>query len=204
MIDNVFRSWFETRAMGFARVALKLGFTPNRLSLLAFFFAISAAIVVATGNPVAGILLWWTGRFFDALDGIVARFGNCATHFGAFMDLTLDMLSYGIMVLSLGILHPALSIYWSTILVLYIGCVTSALSLGNIQAREPDFVSDGRGLRLAAGLAEGGETGIAYTLMILFPSYIQLWASLWIGTLVITILARFIQVKNIESNREKE
>ena len=49
---------------------------------------------------------------------------------------------------------------------------------------------DNRSLKLAAGLAEGGETGIAYTLMLLLPQLIKVLLPLWILVLVITFVAR--------------
>lgn len=50
--------------------------------------------------------------------------------------------------------------------------------------------SNNRGLRLAAGIAEGGETGVAYTLFLLFPGNIKILVEIWIIVLVFTVAAR--------------
>jgi len=49
---------------------------------------------------------------------------------------------------------------------------------------------DDRGLRLGAGLAEGGETGIAYSLFLLLPDYLWLSTGVWVVVLATTVLAR--------------
>ena len=47
-------------------------------------------------------------------------------------------------------------------------------------------------MRLAVGLAEGGETGIAYTVFLLWPAYLAVTTWLWLGVLAITIIARLL------------
>ena len=49
---------------------------------------------------------------------------------------------------------------------------------------------DDRGLRLGAGLAEGGETGIAYSVFLLLPGWLWLSTKIWIATLLLTVIAR--------------
>ena len=72
----------------------------------------------------------------------------------------------------------------------YVLCITGALSLGSLEASRKLPPRDNRGLRLAAGLAEGGETGIAYTLFLLFPDYVKPLLWMWIGVLLVTVVAR--------------
>jgi hypothetical protein len=45
---------------------------------------------------------------------------------------------------------------------------------------------------MAAGLAEGGETGIAYSLFLLLPDLLIYTTSLWIAILFITVVARSV------------
>ena len=85
---------------------------------------------------------------------------------------------------------PSLQLLWLLILFLYVLCITGALSLGNLEDKQQIPSTNNRGLRLAAGVAEGGETGIAYTLFLLFPDYIKILASIWIVILAITVAAR--------------
>jgi hypothetical protein len=71
-------------------------------------------------------------------------------------------------------------------------CIASALALGMQEAKRALPARDDRGLRLGAGLAEGGETGIAYSIFLLFPAQLALTTPLWVAILAITIVARSI------------
>jgi hypothetical protein len=75
-------------------------------------------------------------------------------------------------------------------LFLYVLCITSALALGAEEAEAGLEARDDRGLRLGAGLAEGGETGIAYTAMLLLPAWLEVIAAVWIAVLASTVVAR--------------
>ena len=81
---------------------------------------------------------------------------------------------------------PELWPFWLWIEFFYVLCITSALALGMQEANREIPARDDRGLRLGAGLAEAGETGIAYTLFLLFPSALPWLASLWIVVLAVT------------------
>ncbi len=73
---------------------------------------------------------------------------------------------------------------------LYVLCITSALALGMQEASLDFEARDDRGLRLGAGLAEGGETGLAYTLFLLLPNQLPLLTWIWLCVLAITVIAR--------------
>ncbi|HAU37845.1 MAG TPA: hypothetical protein DCX07_09030 [Phycisphaerales bacterium] len=93
-----------------ARGLLRLGVTPNMLTLTGMAFTAAAAVCYALGsgsrfaNPwghndwangyllLAGALLILASAC-DMLDGAVARLGNRGTVFGAFLDSTLDRYS---------------------------------------------------------------------------------------------------------------
>jgi phosphatidylglycerophosphate synthase len=133
--------------------------------------------------------VWWLSRLIDGTDGILARETGRSSDFGGYLDITLDMAAYSLMVLGFYYWQPQFAPLWIITLILYILAVTSALSLGALErARGVD--GDNRSLKLAAGLAEGGETGIAYTLMLLLPPYINVLLPLWVAVLVVTFLAR--------------
>ena len=100
------------------------------------------------------------------------------------------MAAYSVMVVAFGLANPELQHYWIAMLCLYVLCITSALALGMQEAVAGHPARDDRGLRLGAGLAEGGETGIAYTLFLLLPAWLPTLAAIWIAVLVTTVVAR--------------
>ena len=58
------------------------------------------------------------------------------------------------------------------------------------EAKQATAPRDDRGFHLGAGLAEGGETGIAYSLFLLLPDYLWLSADVWVAVLATAVLAR--------------
>ncbi len=78
------------------RPLVRLGFTPNMVTLLGLLLSIATAIVIASGSIVAGGALVLFAGIFDMFDGAIARILNAATTFGAFLDSTLDRYSESI------------------------------------------------------------------------------------------------------------
>jgi len=192
MIDNAFRSLLPGRVDPVLALYERLGLTPNHVTCIGFGLACAAAALVAMGLPVAAAAVWWLGRLADGTDGIYARATGRATRFGAYLDIVLDMAAYGAMVLGFAVAHPGLAWAWIPMLFLYVLCITSALALGAEEAAAGRPARDERGLRLGAGLAEGGETGIAYTAMLLLPDWLPQLAAGWIVVLATTVVARSV------------
>ena len=144
------------------------------------------------GHEWVALTLWWVSRAADGTDGVFARATGQESDFGAYLDIVLDMAAYGAMVLGFAVARPALQLEWMLMLFLYILCIASALALGIQEAKRALPARDDRGLRLGAGLAEGGETGIAYSIFLLFPAQLALTTPLWVAILAITIVARSV------------
>jgi len=189
MIDGHVRGFLPKLTGPLIGFYQRYGLTPNQVTVLGFGFAVVAAVLVALGWTWPAVAVWWTSRLFDGTDGILARETGQVSDFGGYLDIVLDMAAYSLMILGFYAWKPALAGYWIGILIFYVLAITSALSLGALE-RERGDTADNRSLKLAAGLAEGGETGIAYTLMLLFPDRLGLILPLWIAVLAFTIAAR--------------
>lgn len=205
MIDNAFRRILPRFVEPLLRLYRRLGWTPNHVSVLGFVLALLAASAVASGSNVLAIVLWWVSRLADGTDGIYARASSQETDFGSYLDIVLDMASYGSVVIGFAIAVPELAPQWMAMLFLYILCITSALALGMQEAKGALPARDDRGLRLGAGLAEGGETGIAYTLFLLFPSWLPITTTLWVVILLTTVVARTgLAFQRLDTKAESE
>jgi phosphatidylglycerophosphate synthase len=197
LIDNPFRKVLPRFAGPLIRLYLLLGLSPNAVSVVALSLAgVSAACILADA-PLAAIAFWWLGRLADGTDGIFARETGRTSDFGAYFDIVLDMAAYSLIVLALARVHPELNERWLVILFLYVLCIASALALGMQEVGRDLPARDDRGLRLGAGLAEGGETGIAYTLFLLFPSQLSWLTAVWIAILATTIVARTLLARRL-------
>ncbi len=110
-----------------AKIAHKMGLTPNVISIIGFVLAIASAVsyALASVNSLWFLLLavffMLASGFCDTMDGIVARTFQQASPFGGFFDSVLDRFadaaSYGGIVVS-GLCAAAFDGYWGTIVVL--------------------------------------------------------------------------------------
>ena len=190
MIDNAFRAWLPRYAGPLLALYARLRLTPNHVTLIGFAIALGASVAVARGQGWLALALWWVSRVADGTDGIYARRTAQATSFGSYLDIMLDMAAYGAMVLGFAVAVPQLGAEWLAMLFLYILCITTALALGSQEERLAHRPRDDRGLRLGAGLAEGGETGIAYSIFLIFPGQLALTATVWAFVLALTVVLR--------------
>ena len=200
MIDNAFRNIMPHFARPVLTLYAQLGWTPNHVTVLAFVIALFASAAVAFQFWWLAFVLWWLSRLADGTDGLYARESGQASDFGAYFDMVLDMAAYGAMVLGFAIAAPEFRAQWMAMLFLYILCIASALSLGMQEAKRAIPPRDNRGLRLGTGLAEGGETGIAYSVFLLFPDSLEISTTIWVGILIVTVIARtFLAYRTLRS-----
>ena len=202
MIDGPFRRHLPYLTGGLIRFYQNLGaqgraegrhqwrLKPNHLTLAGFVAALLAAGLIALQWFWPACLIWWIGRIFDGTDGIYARETGQQTDFGGYLDILLDMASYSVVLVGFWIAFPAYGLSWLLISILYTLCITSALALGAFEKSHHLGQEDHRSLRLAHGLAEGGETGIFYTMVLIWPTRVGILVSVWIAILLFTVLAR--------------
>ncbi|MFT4204673.1 MAG: DUF4833 domain-containing protein [Chitinophagaceae bacterium] len=95
----------------FVRFLIKIGFTPNRVTLTGFILNIGVAVIfiigAEKGNRGDFRFVGWAGALtlfaglFDMLDGQVARIGKMSSTYGALFDSVLDRYSECIMFLGI-------------------------------------------------------------------------------------------------------
>lgn len=197
MLDNPFRGVLPRFTGPLIALYRTLGITPNGVTWLGAALAVVAAFCVIQEWRITAVAIWWLGRLADGTDGIYARATDQTTGFGSYLDIVVDMAAYSVMVVAFGFAHPELHHYWIAMLCLYVLCITSALALGMQEAAAEHPARDDRGLRLGAGLAEGGETGIAYTLFLLFQEWLPTLAATWIAMLATTVIARTLLARRL-------
>ena len=78
-----------------AKVAHRLGLTPNKVSVLGFLLSLLSAAVYGLGSReplilLFAVFLFLSSGFCDTLDGILARYYQQASVFGGFFDSLLD------------------------------------------------------------------------------------------------------------------
>ena len=73
MIDQFFRARLPRVVQPITNALTKFGVTPNQLTIVGFVIALGAGVAVANELPMLALILWWTSRLVDGLDGILAR-----------------------------------------------------------------------------------------------------------------------------------
>ncbi|MEO7133029.1 MAG: CDP-alcohol phosphatidyltransferase family protein, partial [Vicinamibacterales bacterium] len=129
MFDEAFRARFAPASRPVARILLRAGVTANHVTIAAFALAVVAAAMVAGDRPCVGLALWLLSRIGDGLDGVVAREGGLPSSFGGFLDITLDMAAYALMVLGFAALYPEYAVAWAAVLAGYVLVITTTLAL---------------------------------------------------------------------------
>lgn len=87
------RRWLAWLIEPATSVLLRLGVTPNAITLLGLLVNAGVGLIAAGGNLVAAGLLFLASGLFDGLDGALARRIGVTSKFGAFLDSTVDRYS---------------------------------------------------------------------------------------------------------------
>ncbi|MFO7693293.1 MAG: CDP-alcohol phosphatidyltransferase family protein [Vicinamibacterales bacterium] len=191
MLDDPVRAILPKVVGGLARRLGRAGVTPNMMSVASWFVAIAAAVLVARGYPILGVLVWLLSRLGDGLDGLIARQSGSVSPFGGYLDITLDMAAYGIMVIGFAMAYPALGLAWSAILLSYILSITSTLALSNAASATGRQVSrTDRTFQFTSSLAEAGETSIMYSAWAVFPQWMEPLAWTWCAVVLVSVVQR--------------
>jgi phosphatidylglycerophosphate synthase len=169
------------------------GITPNHVTIATFVIAAAGAALTAAGLIGAGLVLWLTSRVGDGLDGVIARETAQSTARGGYLDITLDMAAYSLMVVAFAVIRPELGLVWPMILMGYVLAITTTLALAAAAERAHRTVSGtDRTFQFTPALAEAGETTVVYVLWYLFPAYVGPIAWIWCGVLILSAVQRSI------------
>ena len=144
----------------FVKVLIKIGFTPNVVTVVGFILNIGVAVVFVLGAERAnrgdlGYVGWAGGLvlfagLFDMLDGQVARLGKMSSSFGAMLDSVLDR--YSELFMFLGICYYLVAHhYFISSLVAFIGLIGSMM-VSYTRAR-----AEGLGIECKGGLMQRPE-----------------------------------------------
>lgn len=195
-----------------AKIAHKIGLTPNAISVIGFFLAVASGASFALSAfqmpwlfLVATIFLLTSG-FCDALDGIVARTFEQTTVFGGFFDSVLDryadvIVFSGVIIASLSI--PDLSYFWA--LTVGLAALSGSVLVSYTRAR-----AEAAGLKMeSVGLAERAERMLilaAVGLVAYFYEPVLLYGVALIAILAnLTVIQRMVYVyKKLEKEKKAQ
>jgi len=178
MLDRAASAALKPALEVVARRLVTLGFGADAITWAGFVLGMAAAVAIATGQPLAGLVLLLVSRVCDGLDGAVARLTR-PTDRGAFLDIALDFLFYASIPLAFAIADPqANALAAAVLLAAFIGTGSSFLAFA-VMAERRGLRSDDfphKGLYYLGGLTEASETLLCFVLMCLWPGQFPIWA----------------------------
>jgi CDP-diacylglycerol--glycerol-3-phosphate 3-phosphatidyltransferase len=157
-----------------ARACLRMGLTPDAVTILGTVVAVAGALTLfPMGKLFAGTLVVWFFVLFDMLDGAMARERGGGTRFGAVLDATCDRISDGAVFCGL-LWWIAFGLHDKLLVVATLICLVTSQVISYIKAR-----AEASGLRGDGGIIERPERLIIVLVgagLSDFPGYPLPWA----------------------------
>jgi len=191
MLDTHGRKYIQPIIKYFANKFIKMGFSANKVTLIAFILGLCVSLSIYLDYSLVGIIFLWISGFLDAVDGTIARLKG-SNFFGALMDITFDRIVEIGMILVLAIKYPENIFLFLLLTSSIIISMTIFLTVGTLSSK----ISE-KSFYYQAGLAERTEGFIFFTGMILFPQYIKIILIIFILIIIITAGQRMIEAKKI-------
>jgi phosphatidylglycerophosphate synthase len=192
MLDRALGALIRRPLQAAARRLVALGVGADAVTWTGFGVGVGAALLIASGWPLAGLAAVLASRLMDGLDGAVARLTR-PTDRGAFLDITLDFLFYASIPLAFAVADPAANALAAAVLLAaFIGTGSSFLAFAVLAERRglKSEAYSAKGLFYLGGLTEASETLICFVLMCLWPAHFAWWAYGFAALCALTIVAR--------------
>ncbi len=192
MLDRPLATLIRRPVDGLARRLVHLGVPADAVTWVGFAVGMAAAVAIALGWPVWGLLGILLSRLADGLDGAVARL-TAITDRGAFLDITLDFLFYASIPLAFAVANPAdHALPAAVLLAAFMGTGSSFLAFALLAERRglESTAYPRKGLYYLGGLTEASETLICFVLMCLWPAQFAWWAYGFAALCALTIVGR--------------
>ncbi len=175
------------------------GVKPDLVTVAGFIIGMAGAVSVVFHYYSTALVLVLLNRFFDGLDGALARKG-ASTDAGGFLDIVLDFIFYSAVVFGFSLADPFANSFAASLLVFsFIGTGCSFLAFAIIAERRklPSRAYPTKGFYYLGGLTEGTETIIFLCLCCLVPQFFPVLAYIFAGLCWITTFTRVVGGYNI-------
>ena len=180
MLDAHLRPYLDTVLGKLALPFVHFGISANFITIFGGVVGLCACIATAFAAYDVALFLLCLNRICDGLDGAVARLTQ-PTDFGGFLDIVIDFLFYSLLPLSFAISRPEDSLAAAFLITSFVGTGTSFLAFAimaekrNMPAETPMVKS----FFYLGGLVEGAETIIFLALILIFPTWFEVFAFLF-------------------------
>lgn len=185
MLDTRARKKIDPVFERVAQLLLRLHFTPNFVTGLAFVFGLGAGVLLYFNVPISAVIMLWFSGLLDAVDGTMARLSGKSSMFGAVLDVTGDRMVELCFVWALALRHPdcllpLLALVSCIVLSMTVFLMTGMLAQNN----------SSKSFFYPAGLMERTEGFLLFSCMALFQPYLAPITWIFAGLILFTSVQR--------------
>ena len=167
--------------------------SANTITLVGFAVGVMVVPLLWLNLYSTAMAVILVNRFFDGLDGAVAR--KCGpTNLGGYLDITCDFIFYSMVIMGFALAAPENNGLAAAFLIFsFIGTGSSFLAFAASSVKQ-GISSYAHGLKAfyyLGGLTEGTETILFLVIICMYPEYFPLMAVVFGSICWITVLGRF-------------
>lgn len=192
MLDRAAVSLIRPAIDRLARLLAGIGLGANLMTLLGFAIGMGAAVLIASGQFMAGAIAILLSRLCDGLDGAIAR-RTQATDAGGFLDIALDFVFYAAIPLAFALADPQRNALAAALLLAaFCGTMSSFLAFAVIAAKRKlqDLRWPDKSLYFLGGLTEATETLACFVAMCIWPQHFPVIAGVFAAMCAVTTATR--------------
>ena len=198
MLDQKFNLFFRPLLTKFATIILKYEISPNQITLFSFILGIICFIFLSLGLVYTALLFFLLNRFFDGVDGALARLKK-PTDLGGFYDIISDFSIYSLLPLGFILFDNNNFLSMSLLLTSFMGTCSTFLTTAWIFEKKKIKIEQlsKKSFFYSEGLIEGTETIILFIFMFVFFEAANFIAWIFAILCFITSIIRIIKVRKI-------
>jgi CDP-diacylglycerol--glycerol-3-phosphate 3-phosphatidyltransferase len=192
MLDGAFRGPVDRAVRPIGRALRRTGLSPDHLTVVGLIVAALAAVAVAAGRLVIGLILVIAAALPDLFDGALAKASGTSSQRGAFFDSTVDRITDAMLLGGIAWYLADVDSPRAALLPFAVSSVASVISYQRAKA-------ESLGLDAKGGLMERAERIVLLCLGLLLEAVgltgsltVILWGMLLL--ISITAIQRFIKV----------
>lgn len=197
MLDGAARKVIDPFLMAIAGKLVAAGITANLVTLAGLCIGLAAAVAIANGFFITGLVLILISRLADGLDGSIAKLKG-PTDFGGYIDIVFDFIFYGAIPLAFVVYAPAENALAGAVLIFSFYVNGASFLAYAIIAEKRQLKTTARGSKtiyFTTGLAEATETIAVFVAACLFPHWFMYLALAFAGICFYTSAARIWQAR---------
>ena len=198
MLDEKLNIFFRPILKKFASILLNYHFLPNQITLFSFTLGLICFILLSLGMIYTALLFFLLNRFFDGVDGALARLKE-PTDLGGFYDIISDFLIYSLLPFGFILFDNNNFLSMSLLLSSFIGTCSTFLTTAWLFEKRKIKIEQlsKKSFFYSEGIIEGTETIVFFILMFVFFEIASFIA--WIFALLcfLTTVIRVLKVSKI-------